>query len=149
MTATQKLDARLAPVLAAMSAHGIAVRRTLDAHSAGPHAAMIRAELAARFPAGLGSYVLWAPSGDAYVLHCSDASVAEAVTFACRAAGIATTHAGTVVTARPAAASSGAVARRPSGESREGGRCWDTGRPHPTPLTPTGAPDPARPGVAA
>ena len=113
MSATQTLDARLAPVLAAMSAHGIAVRRTLDAHSAGPHAAMIRAELAARFPAGLGSYVLWAPSGDAYILHCSDASVAEAVTFACRAAGIVTMHAGTVVTARPAAASSGAVDASP------------------------------------
>lgn len=105
MTATKTLDARLAPVLAEMSAHGIAVRRTLDAHSAGPHASMIRAELAARFPAGLGSYVLWTTSGDAYALHCSDASVAEAVTFACRAAGISTTRTGTVVTARPASAS--------------------------------------------
>ena len=91
MSATQTLDARLAPVLAAM----------------------IRAELAARFPAGLGSYVLWAPSGDAYILHCSDASVAEAVTFACRAAGIVTMHAGTVVTARPAAGSSGPVDASP------------------------------------
>jgi hypothetical protein len=62
---------------------------------------MIRAELGARFPAGLGSYVLWATSGDAYALHCSDASVAEAATFACRAAGISATRAGTVVTARP------------------------------------------------
>ena len=74
MTTTQPtIDARLAPVLAEISAHGIAVRRTLDPSPAGTHAAMIRAELAARFPAGLGSYVLWATSGDAYALHCSDA----------------------------------------------------------------------------
>jgi hypothetical protein len=105
MTTQQKtLDARLAPVLAEMSAHGIAVRRTLDPRAADAHAAMIRAELAARFPAGLGSYVLWATSGDAYALHCSDASVADAVSFACRAAGISATRAGTLVTARPQAA---------------------------------------------
>jgi hypothetical protein len=102
MTTTQPtVDARLAPVLAEISAHGIAVRRTLDPSPAGTHAAMIRAELAARFPAGLGSYVLWATSGDSYALHCSDASVADAATFACRAAGISATRAGTVVTARP------------------------------------------------
>jgi hypothetical protein len=33
---------------------------------------MVRAELAARFPAGMGSYVLWATAGDGYALHCSD-----------------------------------------------------------------------------
>jgi hypothetical protein len=113
MTAIHALDARLAPVLAELSAHGIAVRRTLDTRSAGPHAAMIRAELAARFPAGLGSYVLWATTGDACALRCSDASVAEAVTFACRTAGISATRAGTVVTARPAAAGSDAAGVSP------------------------------------
>jgi hypothetical protein len=74
---------------------------------------MIRAELAARFPAGLGSYVLWATTGDACALRCSDASVAEAVTFACRTAGISATRAGTVVTARPAAAGSDAAGVSP------------------------------------
>ena len=69
-----------------ISAHGIAVRRTLDPSPAGTHAAMIRAELAARFPAGLGSYVLWATSGDAYALHCSDPATAAAVAAACDAA---------------------------------------------------------------
>jgi hypothetical protein len=69
---------------------------------------MIRAELAARYPAGMGSYVLWATTGDACALHCSDPATAAAVAAACEAAGIAASRAGTVVTAgiseRPAAA---------------------------------------------
>jgi len=71
-----------------------ATRRPRNPHRAAPLGP-------ARFPAGLGSYVLWATSGDAYALHCSDASVTEAVTFAGRAPGISATHPGTVVTARP------------------------------------------------
>ena len=108
MTMHQNLDARLAPALRLVASHGIAVRRATGDPAAGAHAAMIRAELAARYPAGMGSYVLWATSGDACALHCSDAPTAAAVAAACEAAGIAASRAGTVVTAgiseRPAAA---------------------------------------------
>src|SRR6185295_15427635 len=97
MTTHHILDARLAAAL----------RATGDP-AAGAHAAMIRAELAARYPAGMGSYVLWATTGDACALHCSDPATAAAVAAACEAAGIAASRAGTVVTAgiseRPAAA---------------------------------------------
>ena len=99
MTTHQILDARLAPALRVVASHGIAVRRATGDPATGTHAAMIRAELAARFPAGLGSYVLWTTAGDACALHCSDAATAAAVAAACRAAGIETTRCETVVTA--------------------------------------------------
>ena len=99
MTMHQNLDARLAPALPLVASHGIAVRRATGHPATGAHAALIRAELAARFPAGMGSYVLWATSGDACALHCSDAATAAAVAAACEAAGIETTRSGTVVTA--------------------------------------------------
>ena len=99
MTTHQILDARLAPALRVVASHGIAVRRATGDPAAGAHAAMIRAELAARYPAGMGSYVLWATAGDACALHCSDAATAAAVAATCEAAGIETTRSGTVVTA--------------------------------------------------
>ena len=108
MTTHHILDARLAAALRVVASHGIAVRRATGDPATGAHAAMIRAELAARYPAGMGSYVLWATTGDACALHCSDPSTAAAVAAACEAAGIAAARAGTVVTAgiseRPAAA---------------------------------------------
>ena len=100
MTMHQNLDARLAPALRLVASHGIAVRRATGDPATGAHAALIRAELAARFPAGMGSYVLWATSGDACALHCSDAPTAAAVAAACKAAGIEITRSETVVTAR-------------------------------------------------
>ena len=103
MTTHQSLDACLAPALRLVASHGIAVRRATGDPAAGAHAAMIRAELAARYPAGMGSYVLWATAGDACALHCSDAATAAAVAAACKAAGIETTRSDTVVTGRIAA----------------------------------------------
>jgi hypothetical protein len=105
MTNIDKNDAALASALASVAAHGVAVRRAIGDPATGTHAAMIRAELAARCPAGMGSYVLWAASGDGYTLHCSDAGVAEAVVAACHAGGVATHRDGAVVTARATAAS--------------------------------------------
>jgi hypothetical protein len=102
MTIRLTLDGRLAPALAVVAAHGIAVRRTTGDPATGTHAAMVRAELAARVPAGTGSYVLWATAGDGYALHCSDAGVAEAVVAACDAAAIETRRDGSVVMARAA-----------------------------------------------
>ena len=109
MTTHQILDARLAPALRVVASHGIAVRRATGDPATGTHAAMIRAELAARFPAGMGSYVLWATAGDARALHCSDAATAAAVAAACEAAGIETTRSGTVVTAGVSAGPAGAA----------------------------------------
>lgn len=105
MTNIEKHHTALASVLATVANHGIAVRRATGDLATGTHAAMIRAELAARFPAGMGSYVLWAGSGDTYALHCSDAGVAEAVAAACDASGIETQREGAVVTAPVAAPS--------------------------------------------
>ena len=103
MTNIEKNDAALASALANVAAHGIAVRRATGDPATGTHAAMIRVELTARCPAGMGSYVLWATSGDAYALHCSDAGVAEAVAAACHASGVETHRDGAVVTARATA----------------------------------------------
>lgn len=102
MTTTQTPDPRLALALRALAAHGIAVRRAEDDPAGGAHAAMVRAELAARYPAGMGSYVLWASAGDAYALHAGDPQTAVAVAAACNSAGIPATRDGSVVTARPA-----------------------------------------------
>jgi hypothetical protein len=89
----------LASTLASVAAQGIAVRRVIGDPATGTYAAMVRAELAARCPAGMGSYVLWSASGDAYALHCSDAGVAEVVA-ACHTTGV-TTHSGGTVTTAP------------------------------------------------
>jgi len=95
----QHLDRRLGPALAVVAGHGIAVRRTIG-DATGTHAAMVRAELAARRPAGMPSHVLVATAGDGYALHCSDERVAAVVVAACGAAAIETRRDGTVVTAR-------------------------------------------------
>ena len=100
MTTQHALDGRLTPALAVVAAHGIAVRRTIGDAATGMHAAMVRAELAARWPAGMASYVLVAAAGDGYALHCSDDGVAAVVVAACDAAGIETRRDGTVVMAR-------------------------------------------------
>ena len=104
MTNIEKNDPALASALANVAAHGIAVRRATGDPATGTHAAMIRAELAARCPAGMGSYVLWTASVDGYAMHCSDAGVAEAVAAACHASGVETHRDGAVVTARATAA---------------------------------------------
>ena len=111
MTTHHILDARLAAALRVVASHGIAVRRATGDPAAGAHAAMIRAELAARYPAGMGSHVLWATTGDACALHCSDPATAAAVAAACAAAGIAATRSGTVVTAR--------ISERPAAAARD------------------------------
>jgi hypothetical protein len=103
MTNIEQNDPALVSALANIAAHGIAVRRATGDPATGTHAAMIRAELAARYPAGTGSYVLWTASVDAYALHCSDAGVAEAVAAACHANGVETHRDGAVVTARATA----------------------------------------------
>ena len=97
MTHLEKNHPALASALASVAARGIAVRRTTGDPATGMHAAMIRAELAAR--CGVVSYVLWTASLDAYGLYCSDAGVAEAVAAACRASGVETDRDGAVLTA--------------------------------------------------
>jgi hypothetical protein len=104
MTNIEQNDRALASALANVAAHGIAVRRATGDPATGTHAAMIHAELAARYPAGMGSYVLWIASLDGYTMHCSDAGVAEAVAAACHASGVETHRDGAVVTARATAA---------------------------------------------
>jgi len=99
MTTHTTIDARLAAALAVVAAHGITVRRATGDPATGVHGAMIRAELAARYPAGTRSYVLWAPSGETCELHCSDAGVAEAAAAACRASGVEARRDGAVITA--------------------------------------------------
>jgi hypothetical protein len=112
MTNIKKNDAALASALARVAAQDIAVRRVIGDPATGTYAAMVRAELAARCPAGMGSYVLWSASGDAYALHCSDAGVAEVVAAASHATGGTTHRDGAVVTARATAPS-----RRPAGKA--------------------------------
>ena len=103
MTNINKNDAALNAALANVAVQGITVRRVIGDPAAGTYAAMVRAELAARCPAGIGSHVLWSASGDAYALHCSDASVAEVVAAACHATGVTTHREGAGVTARATA----------------------------------------------
>jgi hypothetical protein len=100
MTNIEKNDPAVASALANVAAHGIGVRRATGEPATGTHAAMIRAELAARYPAGMGSHVLWTASLDGYAMHCSDAGVAEAVAAACHARGVEAHRDGTAVTAR-------------------------------------------------
>jgi hypothetical protein len=113
MTNVHDSDAAFASALAAIAARGIAVRRATGDLAAGTHAAMIRAELAARCGGGIRAYVLWTISADAHVLHGSDADVAETVAAVCHAAGLETHRDGAVVTAR-AAATSRRAGRHPS-----------------------------------
>ena len=101
----------LASTLASLAAQGIAVRRVIGDPATGTYAAMVRAELAARCPAAMRSYVLWSASGDAYALHCSDAGVAEVVAAASHATGVTTHRDGAVVTARATAPRRRAVAK--------------------------------------
>jgi hypothetical protein len=118
MTDLEKNHPALASALASVAARGIAVRRTTGDPVTGMHAAMIRAELAARCRAGLGSYVLWTASLDAYALYCSDAGVAKAVAAACRASGVETHRDGAVVTATAPPRRRQGVAWRGLGERR-------------------------------
>ncbi len=97
MTNMENNHAVLASTLASLAAQGIAVRRVIGDPATGTYAAMVCAELAARCPAGMRSYVLWSTSGGPYALHCSDAGVAEVVAAACHATGV-TTHTDGAVT---------------------------------------------------
>jgi hypothetical protein len=99
MTVNNALDGRLRAALAVVAAHGIAVRRTIGDTAQGMHAAMVRAELAARYQAGMRSHVLVAITGDGYALDCSDEGVATVVVAACEAASVGTRRDGTVVIA--------------------------------------------------
>ena len=125
MTNIKKNDAALASALASLATQGIAVRRVIGDPATGTYAAMVRAELAARCPAGVGSYVLWSASGDATALHCSDAGVAEILAAACHATGVTTHRDGALVTARTTAPS-----RRAAGNPWLGARRT----PSPAPL---------------
>src|SRR5829696_4117586 len=63
MTNMKNNHAVLASTLASVAAQGIAVRRVIGDPATGTYAAMVRAELAARCPAGMRSYALWSTSG--------------------------------------------------------------------------------------
>ena len=103
MTNIENNNAALNSALANVAVQGITVRRVIGDPATGTYAAMVRAELAARCPGGMGSHVLWSASGDAYALHCSDAGVAEVVAAACHATGVTTPRDGAGVTARATA----------------------------------------------
>jgi hypothetical protein len=93
---------RLMLAFADLNRHGIAARAALPGTAPEGHA-LLRAQLARRFPYGMGSYVFWTradehgfdPAGhltSGLSLHCSayDVAVAVAVAAACRGAGIVT-----------------------------------------------------------
>jgi hypothetical protein len=99
MTPTTTDRDRLTHAFADLRRHGIEARAALPASVPEGHAGL-RAELARRFPAGMGSYVFWTHSDEVgldaagalnapVTLHCSTADVAVAVAAACRRAGIA------------------------------------------------------------
>jgi hypothetical protein len=102
MTIQHSLDTRVATALAVVAARGIAVRRITGDAVTGMHAAMVRAELAARGPAGMPAHVLVATVGDGYALHCSDEDIAAVVLAACDAAAVETHRNSAVVIARAA-----------------------------------------------
>jgi len=87
---------RLMLAFAELNRHGILARPALATTAEQGHA-LLRAELAARHPHGLGSYVFWTradeqrfdPAGDltaALPLHCSSEAVATAAEAVCRGA---------------------------------------------------------------
>jgi hypothetical protein len=90
---------RLGRAFAELERHGIAARVALPGTTGSGHA-LLRAELARRFPYGMGSYVFWSqadehrfdPTGaltSGLALHCNAYDVAVAVAAACDDAGIA------------------------------------------------------------
>jgi hypothetical protein len=96
-TATTDRD-RLTLAFADLTRHGIVARAAVAGTAPEGHA-LLRAELARRFPHGMGSYVFWARSDvhrfdgsgaltAALALHCSAEDVAVAVVESCRRAGI-------------------------------------------------------------
>jgi hypothetical protein len=87
---------RLMLAFAELNRHGILARPSLATTAEQGHD-LLRADLAARHPHGLGSYVFWTqadeqrfdPTGHltaALSLHCSSEEVATAVTAVCRGA---------------------------------------------------------------
>ena len=89
---------RLMLAFAELNRHGILARPALATTAEQGHA-LLRADLAARHPHGLGSYVFWTqadeqrfdPTGDltaALPLHCSSEEVATAVEAACAGARV-------------------------------------------------------------
>jgi len=98
MTRTPNDRDHLALAFAELNSHGILARTALPTTVERGHA-LLRAELAARYPRGLGSYVFFThadeqrfdPAGDltaALSLHCSSEEVATAVEAACRGARV-------------------------------------------------------------
>jgi hypothetical protein len=93
MTRTPNDRDRLALAFAELNRHGILARTALPTTAERGHA-LLRAEVAARYPHGLGSYVFFTqadeqqfdPTGDltaALPLHCSSGEVVTAVEAAC------------------------------------------------------------------
>jgi hypothetical protein len=96
MTPTPNDRDRLMLAFAELNSHGILACAALPTTAEQGHA-LLRAQLAARYPHGLGSYVFFThadeqqfdPTGDltaALPLHCSSEEVATAVEAACRGA---------------------------------------------------------------
>lgn len=96
MTHTTNDRDRLMLAFAELNRHGILARPALSTTAEQGHA-LLRADLAARHPHGLGSYVFFTqadeqrfdPTGDltaALPLHCSSEEVATAVKAVCRGA---------------------------------------------------------------
>ena len=161
MTTTQPtIDARLAPVTRRSARDGIVVRRrTLDPSHGRAPVAMIRAELAARFPARprLVRAVGDRPATPTRCTAATSWSPTPPPSPAAAAGISATRRRVRCVTARPAVADDTADSspwrwlegrRARVAAKREGGRCWDTGRPLP-PRSRHREPGPCPPGCAA
>src|SRR3954454_20937658 len=103
---------RMLLALANLASHGIAARPGLAGDAAG-----LAAELSARHPGGLGSYVFWHRDNDAsfdptgtlttaLTLHCSGEEALTAARAACRQLGVDVVRAGRphtlTVTSNPA-----------------------------------------------
>jgi hypothetical protein len=121
---------RMLLAFASLASHGIAARPAMASDAAG-----LAAELGARHPGGLGSYVFWHRDDDAsfdptgtltaaLTLHCSGEEALTAARAACRQVGVDVVHTGrahtltiTPHTARPGPA--GALTRRRPRPHRE------------------------------
>jgi hypothetical protein len=99
MTPTSNDRDRLALAFAELNRHGILAHAALATTAEQGHA-LLRTHLAARYPAGLGSYVFSTQADEhrfdatgnltsPLPLHCSSEEVAKAVEAACRAARVA------------------------------------------------------------
>jgi hypothetical protein len=120
---------RMLLAFANLTSHGIAAWPAMASDAAG-----LAAELRARHPVGLGSYVFWHRDDDAsfdptgtltaaLTVHCSGEEALTAARAACRQVGVDVVHTGRphtlTITSHTARRRPGALTRRRSGPHRE------------------------------